>query len=292
MSREDLAELAFEKFGKDNWNRTQSNNHTLRFGRHGSVAVEVLGPRAGKWYDHEGKCGGIVGRSDVSEHREHAKPKHLLTWDSRSADKFRCVLERELSGVHGAAATYLERRGITRYPHSVMSWGDNLGIAYIAQSDDGARLALQVLPLTRNGYKDEFYWPDGVTKRTYAAARGWHHFAAVRMPGRGEPILCEGPETGMSIWLATGRPVLAAMGSSGLKTLKTRAKRLTLALDGDEEGSPAWTFGEEAAAHRRYLGQTVTVVRAPAMAGIKGSDFNDVHAKGAGLSAVTEMFRK
>lgn len=276
MSRDEIAELAFAQFGRDNWNRAQSSRDRLRFGHKGSVAVDLAGPKAGLWFDFEGHRGGRIGNGKTEASDRPSRPKDLLTWDSPSADRFRTLVTLELSPVTGRAAAYLERRHIPRAPHSVCTWGDDLGIAYIAQSDDGTRLAAQVLPLTMDGRKNAQYWSDGVTKRTFAAARGWNNFAAVRMPGRGEPILCEGPETGMSIWQATGRTVLATMGGAGLKTLRTRARSVTLALDADAEGSPAWTFGEDAARHRRSLGQKVTVVRAQAVEDIKSADFNDI----------------
>jgi hypothetical protein len=34
-------------------NRHMSNRRELRFGRKGSLAVVIAGPKAGSWYDHE-----------------------------------------------------------------------------------------------------------------------------------------------------------------------------------------------------------------------------------------------
>ena len=39
-------------------NRALSTRTTLRFGNHGSIAVEVAGPKRGQWYDHEHEVGG------------------------------------------------------------------------------------------------------------------------------------------------------------------------------------------------------------------------------------------
>ena len=41
-------------------NKAQSSRNQLRFGAHGSVAVEVGGEKAGTWFDHENTIGGGV----------------------------------------------------------------------------------------------------------------------------------------------------------------------------------------------------------------------------------------
>jgi hypothetical protein len=39
-------------------NRKHSTRTQLRYGRNGSVAVEIAGPEAGSWFDHEEGVGG------------------------------------------------------------------------------------------------------------------------------------------------------------------------------------------------------------------------------------------
>lgn len=39
-------------------NRALSTKSQLRFGSHGSLAVEIAGPKAGEWFDHENQVGG------------------------------------------------------------------------------------------------------------------------------------------------------------------------------------------------------------------------------------------
>jgi len=41
-------------------NRPMSSSTQLRFGRHGSVAVEIAGAKRGQWYDHEAGRGGDI----------------------------------------------------------------------------------------------------------------------------------------------------------------------------------------------------------------------------------------
>lgn len=265
----DIADLARSKFGEPN--RRLSTRSELRFGRHGSVSVCLQGDRAGLYFDHEAQTGGRL--SDGTERRPASdRPSGLLSWDSPSAEKFQSVLDHELCSVddHPVARDYLLSRGITRWPaHSVKGWRS--GICYLARSASGSILALQLLPLSPGGRKNLSYWADGVTKRTYAACGGWGNYAAVRMPGKGEVVLCEGVETGLSIWLATGRPVAACMGTAGLRNLRC-GKKLTIARDGDLPGSPADQAFSKTIGVRRRLGQRVRVAMPPV-----GKDFNDIH---------------
>jgi len=52
------AKIAQQILGQPN--RSQSTRNQLRFGSNGSVAVEIGGDKAGKWFDHEAKIGGDI----------------------------------------------------------------------------------------------------------------------------------------------------------------------------------------------------------------------------------------
>lgn len=292
LSPGEIEDRALAMFGEPN--RRLSTRKQLRFGRRGSVCVELDGPKAGAWYDNEATKGGWLTNDGETHERPASRPDSgPLSWDSDSADKLDRLLRSGLCPVedlrmrsrdtHSPAQLYLDRRGITRWPHSVRGWRAG-GIAYLAQTRDGTILAAQVLPLTDDGQKNHAYWSDGVTKRTWCAARGWHHFAAVRLPGRGEPILVEGVETGLSVWLATGRPVLCCLGRSGFLHLRA-GQNLTIATDGDKPGSPAHQATERAVAERRSRGQRVRLAVPPI-----GDDFNDIHQRD-GLDAVRAIIR-
>ena len=51
-----IAELALALHGEPN--RDLSSAQQLRFGTHGSLAVEIAGDNAGRWLDHEARQGG------------------------------------------------------------------------------------------------------------------------------------------------------------------------------------------------------------------------------------------
>ncbi len=282
----DIYGLACARFGEPN--KRLSTRRTLRFGKHGSVSVELAGERAGAWYDFEGLQGGYLAEREQGAYdRPQAplRPSGPLSFDSSSETQFQRTIDLHIRSVPGTSAErYLASRGITAWPdHSVYYWTRG-GIAFLARMRDGSPYAVQVLPLHDDGTKNRAYWPDGVTKRTYIRAHGWQHFAAVRFPGRGEPILCEGPETGLSIWLATGRPVNACLGIAGIRDLRV-GKRLTIARDGDQPDSPADKTMRATADLRRAQGQRVRIASPPV-----GIDFNDVHQRD-GLPAVAKMIK-
>jgi len=51
-----IEEIARLLLGKPNKNK--SSKTQLRFGSNGSIAVDIAGPKAGQWYDHENEEGG------------------------------------------------------------------------------------------------------------------------------------------------------------------------------------------------------------------------------------------
>src|SRR5215472_6829615 len=53
-----IERLARRLFGEPN--RALSKRDELRFGTNGSLAVKIVGPKRGTWYDHENEIGGGV----------------------------------------------------------------------------------------------------------------------------------------------------------------------------------------------------------------------------------------
>src|SRR6516225_8942013 len=51
-----IAKIAERVLGKPN--KELSTSRQWRFGSHGSVAVEIAGPKRGRWFDHEEQVGG------------------------------------------------------------------------------------------------------------------------------------------------------------------------------------------------------------------------------------------
>jgi len=68
----------------------------------------------------------------------------------------------------------------------------------------------------------------------------WAERSAVRLPGREPLVLCEGVETALSIWQATGQEVWACLGISNIARAPVPDKATAIiARDGDAPGSKA-----------------------------------------------------
>lgn len=272
LSAADLGKLE-SHFGPLNKSQTNWRAGKVRFGRRGSVLVDISGDRVGFWRDFEGdRCGSLstlLPGLELPEFDRRGRGRDCLAFvpDEREA-----VLKSVLGGRIPAAGTaterYLTSRGVVRWPEMMVWHSTNpFGMCSIAMDGGGVIIACQVVHLTDDGRKANV----SVKKRTFCAGQGWHETAAVRLPGRGSPVLCEGVETGLSIWQATGRTVLCCLGTAGLLRLRIKARRLIIARDGDEPGSPADKLVVRAARERANHGVTVTVAMPPI-----GMDFNDV----------------
>jgi hypothetical protein len=259
LSPDQIRDEACRQFGEPN--KYLSSTRQLRFGKKGALAVQLVGDKAGLWFDHEAQKGGKLRRDD-DYHRPEPKPKRVISHDSESAPS----LARALLQLQPAAGTpaelYLRSRGITDWPsHSIRFCRAPFGLIGLAQDVAGTIRAAQVVYLTDEGCKPGF----AVAKRTFTACSGWHTIAAVHLPGRGEPILAEGIETGLSIWcsIEPRRPVLVCLGIAGLRELRIANKRLTIARDGDRPDSPADRFVRQAIQSRSRF-QRVRVRHGPA----------------------------
>lgn len=274
LSPSEIRDRACSRFGEPN--RRLSSKIDLRFGRKGSVSVRLVGDKAGLWFDHEAHEGGTLLQDGEAPDRQRSE---YIRHQSDSEHQLRRALQN-LGPVDGTPAEhYLRSRGITRWPHSIRFCRAPFGMAALAQDGAGSIRAMQIVYLTDDGCKRRDL---GVVKRTYTAIDRWHEIAAVRMPGRGEPIICEGSETGLSIWIATFRPVYACLGSAGVREFRIPRRRVTIARDGDKPGSPADRFLLSAIDRRRKF-QPVRLASPP-----EGEDFNDVLTR-AGLGEVRRL---
>lgn len=169
---------------------------------------------------------------------------------------------------------YLRRRGITatplppsiRYlPNAYNHYGALVALSTDAQ---GQVHGLQLIYLTEDGRKA----PLKVQKRTNKAHDNWTDVAAVRMPGNPPLVLCEGVETGLSIWQATGQETWACLGISNIARAPVPdGAPIVIARDSDAPDSKADQQLIQAVTILRQQGRDVTVAEPPA-----GMDFNDV----------------
>ncbi|PVZ49686.1 DUF7146 domain-containing protein [Thalassobacter stenotrophicus] len=297
-----IGNLAVELLGTPN--RGLSSGQQLRFGTKGSIAVEIAGKDAGRWYDHEYGAGG----AGLELIRHHLGLDEKLAWDwarhwlgepemptsrttkTSTAPASGTACPVDLSGAERAAKvaeiarqtqspngtpvnTYLQGRGITiqppdciRFRHS--AYGRYGAMVALATDVCGEVLAIQQVYLTTDGKKA----PLDPVRRTNKAVEGWAHRSAVRLPGREPLVLCEGVETALSIWQATGQEVWACLGISNIARAPVPEKAMVIiARDGDAPGSKAEGQILRAMSSLVARGFTVLIATPP-----EGEDFNDI----------------
>ena len=129
-----IADLARALLGEPN--RALSTTTQLRFGTKGSVAVEIDGPDAGKWFDHEHGVGGDglelirvqLGRANgaacdwardwlgLPPYAAMLKMSPTPAKAPSKADKVEEIVARSEASSARAVLAYLQRRGITATP--------------------------------------------------------------------------------------------------------------------------------------------------------------------------------
>lgn len=297
-----IADLAQQFLGAPN--RQLSNSIQLRFGAKGSVAVDIKGEKAGCWFDHEAGVGGagleLIARSlgvddvaaqawardwlgryatNVWEHNRSSDPPiSLKVRESEGKDVKRAAKVREIVGSaepisETPAAAYLRQRGIITSPPDCIRYRRNAfrnfgALVALATDASGDVLAVQQVYLTTDGNKA----PVGVAKRTNKTVDGWSERAAVRLPGKRPIILCEGVETALSVWQATGHETWACLGISNIgRAPVPENAQVIIARDADVLGSEADLQLNCAVRSLSARCLTVLIATPP-----PGQDFNDV----------------
>jgi phage/plasmid primase-like uncharacterized protein len=305
MMNDRIAHLARELLGEPN--RELSSAQQLRFGTKGSVAVEIDGANKGRWYDHEHGAGGAgleliayrlgldgkaawdwarnwLGEPDAGPSWRAtprasragsasgaAQPKEPTP--EERAEKVAEIVRRSESLVSTPVLAYLRHRGITAAPPDCIRYRQYAyrqfgAMVALATDAAGAVLAIQQVYLTAEGKKA----PVNPVKRTNKAVDGWAERAAVRLPGREPLVLCEGVETALSVWQATGQEVWACLGVANIGRAPVPANAtVIIARDGDPPGSKAEGMIARAASQLAHRGMTVLIATPP-----EDQDFNDV----------------
>jgi phage/plasmid primase-like uncharacterized protein len=132
-----------------------------------------------------------------------------------------------------AGQAYLAGRGIDRLPTGVARWQvSSPALVFAATAPDGQVQAVQRLFFDARG-KPLLEKSGEKRRRTNGVLRN----AALTLPGEGDLLICEGAEDALSLWLATGRPVLAAFGASHLANIPvTLGKPIIIVADNDGPG--------------------------------------------------------
>jgi phage/plasmid primase-like uncharacterized protein len=276
-----IDQLACELLGQPN--SALSTSRELRFGKRDSIAVVISGDGAGRWFDHESERGGdglelICRCRDLTNGPACEWARDWLGEpDTKTAD-FDTIVAASREPRADALRRYLQRRAIRPdgLPSSIRfrpnAWGAYGALVALATDDTGNVLGLQQIYLTADGQKA----PIRVVKRTNKRCDGWSTRASVRLPGNPPLILCEGVETALSLWQATGNETWACLGISNIgKAPVAPNSAVLIGRDGDDPGSKADRQLRKAAARLKGRGHEVRVAAPP-----QGRDFNDVLREG------------
>ena len=314
LLRDRIEALAVELLGEHN--RTLSTRKRWRWGGNGSLAVELTGRKQGAWYSHEGGAGG--GPLDLIRHAnggdladaiawargwigqaEEPRPRPRRPEPAAPADPEReagIADARRIWAASGPVAdTTAEKYLVTvrkipappnGWPGTVIRWNaSNSSLVLAATRADGTVQAVQRVRLGRDGRKAD----DGKPAKL---SRGPQDGAMVRLPGdpAGPLLVAEGPETGLSVWRATGFETWVALGSMAKAELPTGRKAVICADDDPRratKGKPANAAKVLRAAVARWKSAGVDLVVAYPWAIRRGdkSDFNDM-IQAEGVEAV------
>ena len=296
------AEIAQSLLGPPN--RGMSTKRELRFGRHGSLAVVIAGPKAGLWRDHSSDTGGdmiaLIQREKGCTFQEAlieaaafvggARPVRspvtgIVYQDEKEAIEQRRVAARQMwHAAHdlfdSPAETYLRSRGLSipfrldeaiRF-HPSLRFGDASFPAMVAAITDihsDELIGVHLTAIDKDGQ------PVKVEGKTLRRIRGSKKGGAIKLTPDDDVtlglLIGEGVETtlsAMAIEQCAGWCLLDAGEVRSFPVLGG-IECLTIAVDADEAGMQA---AKETTA--RWIAAKREVVRlVPKQAGI---DFNDI----------------
>ncbi|MDB5243982.1 MAG: putative primase/helicase, partial [Spirosoma sp.] len=292
-----------------------------RWGRKGALAMVIRGPKRGLWSDHangdEGgdlldliqreRSGGFPAALDYArallrlpvDYTPPPRPTVTGAPKPDASDAARIAFARRLWSKAGEVRGTVAERYLTdtrRIPAPAAGWPEcvryhpgRCALIVAATTTAGEVQAVQLVHLTTEATKQ----PDmekRPTKQSYGPQAG----AAVRLPARqvalqvtardASLLLAEGPETGLSIWAATGRETWIALGGVG-KVQPTPGRRLVVCADDDPPDSPGAKGRRKAVSRWRTEGFAVVLAHPWARRRRDKSDFNDV-LQDHGLEAV------
>jgi putative DNA primase/helicase len=170
------------------------------------------------------------------------------------------------------------------WPEAVRFHSASRALIVAATTDDGTVQAVQRVLLTEDGRKIGRDAAQRLYPPTAKVTGGVTEGAAVRLPGQpgGPVLLAEGPETGLSLWAATGIETWIALGS--IKRLQPEpGRRIIVGRDDDARYSPAERAVTGAMHDWRKAGCDVVGITPWRVRRYDGSDFNDaLRAEGPG----------
>ncbi|MBF9051902.1 hypothetical protein GTA62_18460 [Roseobacter sp. HKCCD9010] len=191
------------------------------------------------------------------------------------------------------AETYLTSRGITAWPAEGLSFAPPVPRLYVRHPEHAALVVWGTDDAGRiQGGQRILINSDGTRARCEVAKPSFGSLAGypARFPARVDSnrlIAAEGPETALSLWLATGVETWALFGASFFSRAPLPTDRpIVLAPDQDAPDSKAGRAFWRSVVHHARRGCELWIAMPPEPSGSK-KDFNDTHRR-AGLMAVQD----
>ena len=301
----------------------------IRVGTKGALVIQLDGARRGTWYNHEAATGGgpieliqhlegctreraierareITGMPEGKKGKDKPKasrrpavapiPAQAANDPDDKAEAWRALKVSQLwRGAVSLAGTLGERYLVEsrRIPKPATGWPQAVkynpslnAVIMAATTDDGAVQAVQVIRLDREGRKAEAT-DNRLVKQSFGPQDG----AAARLPGAADgPVLfAEGPETGLSVWAATGLETRVAFGQIG-KLTPPAGRQVVACRDDDPAHSPADKAFRRALKAWKQAGHNVTIATPWKQRAHDKTDFNDTMKLG-GPQAVAERIQ-
>jgi putative DNA primase/helicase len=266
-----LPELAVELLGQP----SSKTGHEWRWGRKGSLAVIISGPKAGMWFDHEAGDGShfsdLVGRelgmprSDANSwiadrigmaqnlrtRHQHARVQAVPAnspaapqKESRQVEEHAPLISRSEEAAARAARIWLNARPAPDdHPYLLAKQVGPLGL----RVDPRGHLLVPLQDFDGKLHSLETIGADG-SKRFLAGGAKQGHFAVVGwdptplVEPSGPLLICEGWATGASLHIATGHSVIVAMDAGNLlpvaKEFRARFAHTDLVIVADNDAKP------------------------------------------------------
>jgi len=265
-------------------NRVMSSKRELRFGSKGALCVWIAGPKRGGWADFSGDAkGSAIGLIRHARNCDFnaavAWARGWLGWSGEVRKQPWQPPTQDFDATHADDGADAERRAhmARRFWQASDSLGGTVGERYLvetrkvpmslawpnqvrfhpgtrslilaATTADGVVRAVQMVRLTSSA-RVALREDGSKIKLTRGALSG----VAVRLPGPtdGPLLLAEGPETGLSVWRATGHETWIALGSMSRIVLPSRRIVIVCADD-----NPLHHPDPRKAAAARALAKTV-----------------------------------
>ena len=239
-------------------------------------------------------------------------PKQKQAWkqeaEKRAADRKRLDAQRDAEAAQDEAAKLLKAKELWQFsrpaddtlaeqylittrhiPKPAGGWPDDVrfhpvrkALIVAARNDAGELRAVQLVHLTDNAEKLES--DTRPTKQSFGPQDG----AAVRLPARAGADdwlqIAEGPETGLSLWAATGRETWIALGSIAKAPISCK-RSIIIARDDDGMFSASNKPVRDATQKWQALGCTIIPATPWEIRRADKSDFNDLLQE-CGIDAV------